>query len=289
MATHSSVLAWRIRGTGEPGGLLSVGLHWVGHNWSNLAAAPSSLLPSELSGVWRGSKIDFINVQIDQIDTGKGTPLQRSFSNLLPTLSHVPKSKVPREGNHGNVSQWFVKAPLAGPHLFLFPLLSKAALRGIYMAGIVPSFLNFPYLTPVSMRECYLLQRGIFRGLTPLFFRIVCRNFSFSFALLHFRFSFTSVSRSFTFEPHVGHHLLRPAQQLGIKSGWRAVWEKETGDRIKVLKMGLGDSRPLGSRALFLGATSLLFSVLASRKYLLCYNEVSLLCPCSRLPFYWLL
>ena len=36
MATHSSVLAWRIPGTGEPGGLLSVGLHRVGHDWSDL-------------------------------------------------------------------------------------------------------------------------------------------------------------------------------------------------------------------------------------------------------------
>ena len=32
MATHSSVLAWRIPETGEPGGLLSMGLHRVGHN-----------------------------------------------------------------------------------------------------------------------------------------------------------------------------------------------------------------------------------------------------------------
>ena len=32
MATHSSVLAWRIPGTGEPGGLPSVGLHRVGHD-----------------------------------------------------------------------------------------------------------------------------------------------------------------------------------------------------------------------------------------------------------------
>ena len=32
MATHSSVLAWRIRGTGEPGGLPSMGLHRVGHD-----------------------------------------------------------------------------------------------------------------------------------------------------------------------------------------------------------------------------------------------------------------
>ena len=39
MATHSSVLAWRIPGTGEPGGLPSVGLHRVGHDWSDLAVA----------------------------------------------------------------------------------------------------------------------------------------------------------------------------------------------------------------------------------------------------------
>ena len=39
MATHSSVLAWRIPGTGEPGGLPSLGSHRVGHDWSNLAAA----------------------------------------------------------------------------------------------------------------------------------------------------------------------------------------------------------------------------------------------------------
>ena len=39
MATHSSVLAWRIPGTGEPGGLLSIGLHRVGHDGRDLAAA----------------------------------------------------------------------------------------------------------------------------------------------------------------------------------------------------------------------------------------------------------
>ena len=39
MATHSSVLAWRIPETGEPGGLPSLGSHRVGHEWSDLAAA----------------------------------------------------------------------------------------------------------------------------------------------------------------------------------------------------------------------------------------------------------
>ena len=38
MATHSSVLAWRIPGTGEPGGLPSMGSHRVRHDWSDLAA-----------------------------------------------------------------------------------------------------------------------------------------------------------------------------------------------------------------------------------------------------------
>ena len=39
MATHSSVLAWRIPGTGEPDGLQSMGSHRIGHDWSDLAAA----------------------------------------------------------------------------------------------------------------------------------------------------------------------------------------------------------------------------------------------------------
>ena len=39
MATHSSVLAWRIPGTGEPDGLPSMGSHRVGHDQSDLAAA----------------------------------------------------------------------------------------------------------------------------------------------------------------------------------------------------------------------------------------------------------
>ena len=39
MATHSSILAWRIPGTEEPGGLPSVGSHRVGHNCRDLAAA----------------------------------------------------------------------------------------------------------------------------------------------------------------------------------------------------------------------------------------------------------
>ena len=49
MATHSSVLAWRIPGTGEPGGLLSMGWHRVGHDWSDLAAVAVDYCPCNIS------------------------------------------------------------------------------------------------------------------------------------------------------------------------------------------------------------------------------------------------
>ena len=48
MATHSSVLAWRIPGTGEPGGLLSMGSHRVGHDRSDLAAAVAATCSSSV-------------------------------------------------------------------------------------------------------------------------------------------------------------------------------------------------------------------------------------------------
>ena len=47
METHSSVLAWRIPGTAEPGGLTSVGSHRVGHDWCDLAAPAADGLMDE--------------------------------------------------------------------------------------------------------------------------------------------------------------------------------------------------------------------------------------------------
>ena len=44
MATHSSVLAWRIPGMGEPGGLPSMESHRVRHDWSDLAAAAAAAI-----------------------------------------------------------------------------------------------------------------------------------------------------------------------------------------------------------------------------------------------------
>ena len=64
MATHSSILAWRIPGTGEPGGLPSMVSHRVGHDWSDLAAAATlsdSLLYNKVS--W------YINSLLQEVPT----------------------------------------------------------------------------------------------------------------------------------------------------------------------------------------------------------------------------
>ena len=94
MATHSSVLAWRIPGTGEPCGLLSMGLHRVGHDWSDLAAAAAaarSILPGESHGrrslvgcsPWGREESDMterlhFDFSLSCIGKGNGNPLQYS-------------------------------------------------------------------------------------------------------------------------------------------------------------------------------------------------------------------
>ena len=56
MATHSSVLAWRIPGTAEPGGLPSMGSHRVGHDWSDLAAAATQFPTASHYSVYKYTK-----------------------------------------------------------------------------------------------------------------------------------------------------------------------------------------------------------------------------------------
>ena len=75
MATHSSVLAWRIPGTGEPGGLQSMGLHRVGHDWSDLAAVAVA--------VWYTFEDRMINLVCYSILTGSRSWDYESFY-ILP-------------------------------------------------------------------------------------------------------------------------------------------------------------------------------------------------------------
>ena len=57
MAIHSSVLAWRIPGTGEPGGLPSMGSHRVGHDWHDLAAAKGWKPAFKMNRTLRGGQV----------------------------------------------------------------------------------------------------------------------------------------------------------------------------------------------------------------------------------------
>ena len=66
MATHSSVLGWRIPGTGKPDGLPSMGSHRVWHDWSDLAAVAanagdSGLIPGSgrSPGEWNGNPLQY--------------------------------------------------------------------------------------------------------------------------------------------------------------------------------------------------------------------------------------
>ena len=59
MATHSNVLAWRIPGMGEPGGLPSMGSHRVGQDWSDLAVL---CMPLQTSNLFFPSSILFLKI-----------------------------------------------------------------------------------------------------------------------------------------------------------------------------------------------------------------------------------
>ena len=62
MATHSSVLAWRIPGMREPGGMPSMGSHRVGHDWSDLAAAEEDNYSKTLI-YYAKEKLPWINIK----------------------------------------------------------------------------------------------------------------------------------------------------------------------------------------------------------------------------------
>ena len=81
MATHSSVLAWRIPGTEEPGGLPSMGLYRVRHNWSDLAAAAAWLHIREAMGFPHSS-------------LGKESACYAGDPGLIPGLGRSPGAGV---------------------------------------------------------------------------------------------------------------------------------------------------------------------------------------------------
>ena len=109
MATHSSVLAWRIPGTEEPGGLLSMGLHRVTHDWSNLAAATAVLYKASLvaqlgkESASSAEDLGSISGLGRSPGEGKGCPHQYSgLENSMDCIVHgVAKSQTRLSDFHG--------------------------------------------------------------------------------------------------------------------------------------------------------------------------------------------
>ena len=85
MATHSSVLAWRIPGMGEPGGLPSMGWHRVRHDWSDLAAAATAAAC---------------------IGEGNGNPLQWILQYSLQEHSSIHSKNTPVSLPGESCGQW---------------------------------------------------------------------------------------------------------------------------------------------------------------------------------------
>ena len=83
MATHSSVLAWRIPGTGEPGGLLSMGSHRVGHDWSDLAAAAAHTSKVMLK-ILQARLQQYVNRELQNVQAGfrKGRGTRDQIANI---------------------------------------------------------------------------------------------------------------------------------------------------------------------------------------------------------------
>ena len=82
MATHSSVLAWRIPGMAEPGGLPSMGSHRVGHDWSDLAAAACT--SKVMLKILQARLQQYVNHELPDVQTGfrKGRGTWDQIANI---------------------------------------------------------------------------------------------------------------------------------------------------------------------------------------------------------------
>ena len=103
MATHSSILAWRIPGTEEPSGLPSMGSHRVGHDWSNLAAPAAAAACSQKGHIHlRGWVWEF-----------KSTPLRKRNVSIHSSNIRQPANAIDvfatfcrQQGTHRVCHEW---------------------------------------------------------------------------------------------------------------------------------------------------------------------------------------
>ena len=103
MATHSSVLAWRIPGMAEPGGLPSMGSHRVRHDWSDLATAAAATQVQwreHWSGRWRYQHISSALLLAYFVTMVKSLLLASVSSSVQWRMRIQGKAQVPSDYSH---------------------------------------------------------------------------------------------------------------------------------------------------------------------------------------------
>ena len=169
MATHSSILAWRIPRTEDPGRLQSIGLHRVGHGWSNFSqhstalrsiGPSSSLIIQLLSLVWL-----FATPRLQHAGLPRPSLSPRVCSNSCPlsgrchptiSSSVIPFSSCPQSFQHQGLFHWVSSSHRVAKVLELYTHCD---------------FLSLPLcvLQPYQSPGCFFSSRGRYSlSLRPL-------------------------------------------------------------------------------------------------------------------------
>ena len=164
MATHSSVLAWRIPGMGEPGGLPSMRLHRVEHDWSDLAAASGAVQESWVQSL------------------GQEDPLEKEMANHSNILAwKIPWMEEPGRlqsmgSQNSDTTEW-LQAILS--YISLATLLSfdySLVCLFIFLFLVLCVFLNLHW---VSYRYCVIgFFRNSFSLSMPFYWRVNLLTFN---------------------------------------------------------------------------------------------------------------
>ena len=140
MATHSSVLAWRIPWMDKPGRLQSMGSHRVGHDWSDLAAAALGIIPHPLA---------LFLVRLPKAHLT--SPFRMSGSRWVTTPLWLS----------GSLSVFLYSLSGYSCHL---SLISSAPVRSLpFLSSSVPIFAwNIPLVSPIIWKRSHLSHSIVF-------------------------------------------------------------------------------------------------------------------------------
>ena len=140
MATHSSVLAWKIPGMVGPGGLLSVGSHRVRHDWSDLTVAATGILSPPLA------------LFVGMLSKAHLT----SHSRMSGSRSMITPSWL-----SGSWRSFFYSFSVYSCHLFL---ISSSSVRSIpFLSFIEPIFAwNVPLVSPIFLKRSLVFCSIVF-------------------------------------------------------------------------------------------------------------------------------